>query len=59
MRFQHRTILVPGRAERSFAERCAIVEAVAAGDPSDAESAMRTHLTHATAALKESVTRTS
>jgi DNA-binding GntR family transcriptional regulator len=54
VRFQYRTILVPGRAERSFAEHTAIVEAVAAGDPDAAEAAMRTHLTHATAALRES-----
>jgi DNA-binding GntR family transcriptional regulator len=54
VRFQYRTILVPGRAERSFAEHTAIVEAVAAGDPGAAEAAMRRHLTHATAALRES-----
>jgi len=59
VRFQYRTILVPGRAEHSFAEHTAIVEAVAAGDPGAAEAAMRAHLAHATAALKESVTRTS
>jgi DNA-binding GntR family transcriptional regulator len=55
VRFQYRTILVPGRAERSFAEHTAIVEAVAAGDPDAAEAAMRTHLAHATAALRQSV----
>lgn len=54
VRFQYRTILVPGRAERSFAEHTAIVEAVAAGNPDAAEAAMRLHLTHATAALRES-----
>jgi DNA-binding GntR family transcriptional regulator len=54
VRFQYRTILVPGRAERSFAEHTAIVEAVAAGDADAAEAAMRRHLTHATAALRES-----
>jgi DNA-binding GntR family transcriptional regulator len=54
VRFQYRTILVPGRAERSFAEHTAIVEAVAAGDPDAAEAAMRRHLSHATAALRES-----
>ena len=53
VRFQYRTILVPGRAERSFAEHTAIVEAVAAGNPDAAEAAMRLHLTHATAALRE------
>jgi DNA-binding GntR family transcriptional regulator len=57
VRFQYRTILVPGRAERSFAEHTAIVEAVAAGDPDAAEAAMRTHLAHATTALRQSVSR--
>ncbi|MEO8688728.1 MAG: FCD domain-containing protein [Solirubrobacteraceae bacterium] len=46
---------MPGRAERSFAEHTAIVEAVAAGDPDAAEAAMRAHLAHATAALLDSV----
>ena len=55
VRFQYRTILVPGRAERSFAEHTAIVEAVAAGDPDAAEAAMRRHLSAATDALRESV----
>ena len=51
VRFQYRTILVPGRSERSFAEHSAIVDAVAAGDPDAAEVAMRTHLTHVAEAL--------
>ena len=55
VRFQYRTILVPGRAERSFAEHTAIVEAVASGDPDAAETAMRCHLSAATEALRESV----
>jgi DNA-binding GntR family transcriptional regulator len=55
VRFQYRTILVPGRAERSFAEHTAIVEAVAGGDPDAAEAAMRRHLGAATDALRESV----
>jgi DNA-binding GntR family transcriptional regulator len=46
VRFQYRTILVPGRSERSFAEHTAIVDAIAAGDPDAAEAAMRTHLSH-------------
>jgi DNA-binding GntR family transcriptional regulator len=46
VRFQYRTILVPGRSERSFAEHQAIFEAVANGDPDAAESAMRTHLSN-------------
>ena len=55
VRFQYRTVLVPGRAERSFAEHTAIVEAVATGDPDAAEAAMRRHLAAATEALRESV----
>jgi DNA-binding GntR family transcriptional regulator len=59
VRFQYRTILVPGRSERSFAEHSAIVEAVAAGDPDAAEAAMRGHLEHVTTALRESRHRNS
>jgi DNA-binding FadR family transcriptional regulator len=44
VRFQYRTILVPGRSERSCAEHEAIVQAVASRDPEAAERAMRTHL---------------
>jgi DNA-binding GntR family transcriptional regulator len=59
VRFQYRTILVPGRSERSFAEHSAIVDAVAAGDPDAAEQAMRLHLGHVTDALRESRQRIS
>jgi DNA-binding GntR family transcriptional regulator len=52
VRFQYRTILLPGRSERSFAEHQAIVEAIAAGDPDAAEAAMRTHLSHVAEALR-------
>ena len=41
VRFQYKTILVPGRAEQSLAEHRAIVDAVAAGDPDAAEQAVR------------------
>lgn len=44
VRFQYRTVLLPGRARQSLAEHTAIVDAVAAGDPAAAEAAMRTHL---------------
>jgi DNA-binding GntR family transcriptional regulator len=54
VRFQYRTILLPGRSERSFGEHEAIVEAVAAGDPSAAEEAMRIHLSHVAEALRVS-----
>jgi DNA-binding GntR family transcriptional regulator len=46
VRFQYRTILVPGRANESLAEHTALVDAIAAHDPERAEAAMRTHLTH-------------
>jgi len=52
VRFQYRTILLPGRSERSFAEHEAIVEGVASGDPAAAEAAMRTHLSHVAEALR-------
>ncbi len=52
VRFTYRTILVPGRSERSFAEHTAIVDAVAAHDGPAAEAAMRTHLSHVADALR-------
>jgi DNA-binding GntR family transcriptional regulator len=57
VRFEYRTILVPGRSQRSLAEHIAIVDAVAAGDPDAAESAMRVHLSHVGDALRESQER--
>jgi DNA-binding GntR family transcriptional regulator len=53
VRFQYRTILIPGRPARSLAEHKAIVEAVEAGDPDAAEKAMRAHLSHVTEALRQ------
>ncbi len=52
VRFQFRTILVPGRPQQSHQEHAAIVEAVAAHDPDRAEEAMRSHLSHVADALK-------
>jgi DNA-binding GntR family transcriptional regulator len=52
VRFQYRTILAPGRSERSLAEHTAIVDAVAAHDGDAAEAAMRTHLGHVAEALR-------
>src|SRR5262245_2830797 len=43
VRFQFRTILAPGRAEQSFQEHSAIVDAVARGDADAAEQAVREH----------------
>jgi DNA-binding GntR family transcriptional regulator len=53
VRFQYRTIMLPGRSERSFGEHSAIVNAIAASDPDQAETAMRTHLSHVAEALRE------
>jgi DNA-binding GntR family transcriptional regulator len=52
VRFQFRTILVPGRPQHSYQEHVAIVEAVAAHDPDRAEEAMRYHLSCVADALK-------
>jgi DNA-binding GntR family transcriptional regulator len=54
VRFQFRTILIPGRPSRSLEEHLAIVEAVAAGDPDEAEGAMRRHLNNVAQALESS-----
>jgi DNA-binding GntR family transcriptional regulator len=53
VRFQYRTIMVPGRPQQSFAEHAAIVDAVAHGDPPRAEAAMRDHLANVAAALAQ------
>jgi DNA-binding GntR family transcriptional regulator len=52
VRFQYRTILLPGRSEHSFGEHAAIVQAIADGDSRAAEQAMRTHLSHVAEALR-------
>jgi DNA-binding GntR family transcriptional regulator len=44
VRYQYRTILIPGRPAASLAEHTAIVEAVVAGRSDDAENAIRRHL---------------
>jgi len=55
VRFQYRTVLLPGRPERSHREHTAIVDAIAAGDGDAAERAMRRHLDHVAGALRERV----
>jgi len=57
VRFQYRTILQPGRPERSLAEHGAIVEAIAAGDGDAAEAAMRAHLLSVAQALRSASAR--
>lgn len=51
VRFQFRTILIPGRPAQSIQEHTAIVEAVIAGDGDAAERAMKGHLTSVAEAL--------
>jgi DNA-binding GntR family transcriptional regulator len=46
VRYQYRTILIPGRPAASLAEHAAIVDAVSDGDATGAEAAMRRHLTN-------------
>jgi DNA-binding GntR family transcriptional regulator len=53
VRFQFRTVLVPGRPQSSLAEHRRIVSAIAAGDRAAAEQAMREHLTNVAAALAD------
>ena len=57
VRFQYRTILVPGRSERSFEEHSAIVDAIAGHDPEAAETAMRAHLAGVADALRQQASR--
>ena len=52
VRFQYRTVLLPGRPERSHAEHTEIMEAIAAHHPKAAEDAMRRHLSHVADALR-------
>ena len=53
VRFQFRTVLAPGRAEKSLDEHRKIVAAIVAQDRAAAEKAMRTHLTHVATTLVE------
>ena len=52
VRFQYRTVLLPGRPDRSLAEHAALVEAIAARDPDAAEAAMERHLLRVADALR-------
>jgi DNA-binding GntR family transcriptional regulator len=57
VRYQYRTILIPGRPAASLGEHTAIVEAVIAGDPDGSEDAMRSHLLNVAAAVQRGVFR--
>ena len=57
IRFQYRTILQPGRPERSLREHARIVEALASRNPDASERAMRDHLSQVVATLKSAIAR--
>jgi DNA-binding FadR family transcriptional regulator len=52
VRFQYRTILIPGRARSSFSEHSAIADAIGHRDADAAERAMRSHLSNVAEALR-------
>jgi DNA-binding GntR family transcriptional regulator len=54
VRFQFRTILIPGRSAQSLEEHHAIVEAVASGETEKARRAMHRHLSNVAHALERS-----
>jgi len=53
VRFQYRSILLPGRSRRSLAEHEEIVAAICAGDVEAAQRSMSAHLRAAAEALRE------
>lgn len=53
VRFQYRTVLVPGRSIQSLAEHTAIIDAIATRDPVAAGAAMGVHLSHVADTLRE------
>jgi DNA-binding GntR family transcriptional regulator len=57
VRYQYRTILIPGRSAASADEHAAIVDAVVAGDADRAEEAMRTHLFNVAEAVERGLLR--
>jgi DNA-binding GntR family transcriptional regulator len=57
VRYQYRTILIPGRSAASVEEHAAIVAAVVAGDPDRAEQAMRNHLFNVAEAVERGLLR--
>jgi len=52
VRYQYRTILIPGRSAASVGEHVAIVDAVIGGRPDDADAAMRRHLFNVAQAVR-------
>jgi DNA-binding GntR family transcriptional regulator len=57
VRYQFRTILIPGRPSQSIEEHTAIVDALTDGQPEVAERAMRQHLNQVAKALHASALR--
>jgi DNA-binding GntR family transcriptional regulator len=55
VRYQYRTVLAPGRRDRSLAEHRAIVEAIRRRDPEAAEQAMRRHVSQVRTILSKTV----
>lgn len=53
VRFQFKTVLVPGRDVHAFAEHSSVVEAIADKDPERAERAMKAHMGHITEAIAQ------
>jgi DNA-binding GntR family transcriptional regulator len=53
VRYQYRTILVPGRQDQSLREHQEIVRALMARDPVAAEQAMRVHVSHVRQTLSQ------
>lgn len=53
VRYHYRTIMQPGRPEKSFAEHGAVVDAIVRRDPDGAEQAMRSHLAQLTRTLSD------
>jgi len=51
VRFQYRTVLAPGRSQKSLTEHQKLVTAISSGDRSAAEQAMRKHLTNVASTL--------
>lgn len=56
VRFQYRTILVPGRSQHSLAEHTALVDAISRHDPEAASAAMTTHLSGVASTLRATST---
>lgn len=52
VRYQYRVILIPGRIAAGLSEHLAVIDAVASGDPGQAETEMRVHLGNVADALR-------